>query len=468
MGGVTALSYDSTGRIVTVTLSGVGNAQALLLHLSGINPGNATADIPFNILWGDVNSDNIVNNLDLSIVQKTHTTLVNGASAFYDINADGAVNATDDSLVSDALGTGLGPQLETNLAIFQPPTASTENGGNLAPLAFDMDLLSRWESVQKVDPQWLYVNLGSVCAIHTVVLNWENAAGQNYNIDVSNDASNWNTVKQVTGNSTAGIHTYSGLNANGQYVRMYGFTRDGPYGYSLYDFQVLGLSGNPSANAPTINSAVSVTALTASPFTYQITATNNPTTYNATGLPAGVTLDHATGVISGTLGQSGVFTPTISATNASGTASASLTIDVQTSFLAYENFWFTNSELYDDSISGPLATPANDGITNLMKYALNLEPKVNGTVGLPATSITATGGQSYLTLTYTKVIAATDITYTPQVSGDMQGWASGVGATTTVSVTNNPDGRTQTVVERDLTPASGSAKRFMRLKVTRP
>jgi hypothetical protein len=50
VGHVDSISYDSTKKIVTVVLTGVGNSQALKLHLAGIHPGNGTADIPFNVL----------------------------------------------------------------------------------------------------------------------------------------------------------------------------------------------------------------------------------------------------------------------------------------------------------------------------------------------------------------------------------------------------------------------------------
>ncbi len=103
-----------------------------------------------------------------------------------------------------------------------------------------------------------------------------------------------------------------------------------------------------------------------------------------------------------------------------------------------------------------------------MKYALNMSPKVDSVVGLPVLSVTSTGGQNYLTLTYTQVISATDITYTVEASGDMQTWSSGSGATKTVSATNNADGKTQTVVVQDLTPVGSVGTRFMHLKVAKP
>jgi fibronectin type 3 domain-containing protein len=64
---------------------------------------------------------------------------------------------------------------------------------------------------------------------------------------------------------------------------------------------------------------------------YQITASNGPVSFNATGLPAGLNVDPVAGVISGVPIQGGVFPVTISATNAGGTGSATLVLTVTTS-----------------------------------------------------------------------------------------------------------------------------------------
>ena len=124
--------------------------------------------------------------------------------------------------------------------------------------------------------------------------------------------------------------------------------------------------------------------------------------------------------------------------------------------------------MQNPSVSGPSAAPAGDGISNLLKYAFGLDPKSDGVAGLPQVSTTRVGGQNYLTLTYTKVISATDITYTAEVSPDLTAWTSGANATVAVSTTNNADGQTQTVVVRDATATGTAAKRFIHLKVTTP
>jgi endonuclease/exonuclease/phosphatase family metal-dependent hydrolase len=141
---------------------------------------------------------------------------------------------------------------------------------------------------------------------------------------------------------------------------------------------------------------------------------------------------------------------------------------IATPYTTWEAQNFNAAQLANAAISGPTADPDGDGIPNLLEYALDLNPLQPSAAGLPTVGQIASGGNEYLTLTYTKVIAATDITYLQQVSGDLQTWYSGPSYTAIVSVTNNADGVTQTVVSQDLTPISSANQRFTRLEVTRP
>ena len=174
-------------------------------------------------------------------------------------------------------------------------------------------------------------------------------------------------------------------------------------------------------------------------------------------------------MISGTPTQTGTFSASMTATNAAGTSNpATLAVTVVTPYQAWASGYFTAAEMDNSAVSGPNATPANDGISNLLKYALGLNPKVNGVASLPTPGTTSTGGKNYLTLTYTRLVAATDLTYTVEVSGDLATWTSGASSTAVVSTVNNTDGKTQTVVVRDLTAQTGTARRFLHLKVTQP
>jgi len=220
---------------------------------------------------------------------------------------------------------------------------------------------------------------------------------------------------------------------------------------------------------PVVISALSARAIQGKAFSYQIAANNNPTGYGATGLPNGLGVDTATGLITGTATVTGTSSVTISASNEIGTGSAVLTIIVETPYAAWQNRMFTSVQLADSTICGDAAAPAGDEIPNLMKYALNLNPMTMAISGLPVLELMTDASQnSYLTLTYTQVIAATDIDYIVEVSDDLQIWNSGSGYTTVVSVNNNPDGVSQAVVVQDLIPINSTQKRFMRLKVTGP
>jgi hypothetical protein len=219
---------------------------------------------------------------------------------------------------------------------------------------------------------------------------------------------------------------------------------------------------------PVITSGTVATGTNGYSFTYQIAASNSPASYSATGLPAGLSVDGTTGLISGTATAIGASAATISAINTTGTGSATLLITIDASYAGWQEEWFNPGQLGNPSISGDTATPAGDGIPNLLKYALNLNPLGNGQSGLPAPSTMVIGGTTYLTLTYNQVIQATDLTYTPEVSGDLQDWNSGLGYVAPVSVTPNGDGVTERVVVQDLTPVSAGAPRFIRLQVTGP
>lgn len=84
----------------------------------------------------------------------------------------------------------------------------------------------------------------------------------------------------------------------------------------------------PPAAVPVITSSGTATAQAGSAFTYRILATNNPSSYGAVGLPAGLTVAASTGYITGTPAAPGQFTITLSAANGAGTGYKTLLLTV--------------------------------------------------------------------------------------------------------------------------------------------
>src|SRR5207245_6344926 len=69
------------------------------------------------------------------------------------------------------------------------------------------------------------------------------------------------------------------------------------------------------ANRPVINSSLAACGTVGIAFSYTITASNNPNSFSASPLPAGLTVNTSTGVISGTPTTAGTTNVIITASN---------------------------------------------------------------------------------------------------------------------------------------------------------
>jgi hypothetical protein len=78
-----------------------------------------------------------------------------------------------------------------------------------------------------------------------------------------------------------------------------------------------------------IGGNLSASATAGQQFVYQISASHKPTSYGASGLPSGLSIDTSSGIIYGVPSVSGNFPVQISATNSFGTGSANLALTVQ-------------------------------------------------------------------------------------------------------------------------------------------
>ena len=109
------------------------------------------------------------------------------------------------------------------------------------------------------------------------------------------------------------------------------------------------------------------------------------------------------------------------------------------------------------SILDPTGDPDGDGVSNLLEYALHLDPLVPDAAGLPQLSRSS----GNVSLTYTRANQATDLRYTVEQSSDLVNWSA---VTTQDRIVSNQ--RLTQVIEATV-PASGETL-FLRLRVTRP
>ena len=117
---------------------------------------------------------------------------------------------------------------------------------------------------------------------------------------------------------------------------------------------------------------------------------------------------------------------------------------------------FTAAERQQAAYTSPSGDPAGCGVTNLMRYALNLA--THGPVTVPTKLVPKTeGGVDYIALEFPRRSVAPGLTYTVQASSDLVTW-------TTVGSCGVEDGSLKTI--RDTTARSTLPRRFLRLQVS--
>lgn len=141
-------------------------------------------------------------------------------------------------------------------------TAANSAYGNAAPSkATDGDMSTRWESVHGVDNVDFTVDLGAELEINAVNIYWEAAYAKSFGLLVSSDGTDWTSVRHVADQAlpAGGLNnlfdfTSSQKKVTARYVRIACTRRSGIYGYSIYEFEVLGSTGTviPEAAYPVL------------------------------------------------------------------------------------------------------------------------------------------------------------------------------------------------------------------------
>jgi len=108
-------------------------------------------------------------------------------------------------------------------------------------MAYDDNIATRWESIQGIDPQWVYFDLGEEKYINQTIIDWEPAYSRRYKIDVSNDLAIWTTVASNTNALGLPDHwkqTNQFSYVKARYVRLYSFERATAFGVSFWEIDI--------------------------------------------------------------------------------------------------------------------------------------------------------------------------------------------------------------------------------------
>jgi beta-glucanase (GH16 family) len=226
---------------------------------------SGTTSTSTNLSWG-ASTDNVgVTGYDVlrngtsiaTVTGTSYTATGLGPSTTYSFAVrarDAAGNVSGNSnIVSVTTSSGGGGG--SNIALNKPATSSSNENASLGPAnAVDGNAATRWSSGFS-DPQWIRVDLGQTYAVNHVTLTWEAAYGRAYQIQVSDDGTNWTTIYSTT-TGDGGTDDLA-ISGSGRYIRMNGTQRATQYGYSLFEFAV---NGTPSGGSTLLSQGRPTTA----------------------------------------------------------------------------------------------------------------------------------------------------------------------------------------------------------------
>ncbi|MEM8899431.1 MAG: discoidin domain-containing protein [Bacteroidota bacterium] len=228
--------------------------------VGSVSASDADGDnLLFSILGGNIEETFSINPVTGEIVVNNAAQLDFESNPVFEL----VVSAEDDGLGSLSTSTTVQISLidenegvcsEENAALNQPATASASRSTRFLPEnAVDGNLSTSWSTVAR-DPQWLYTDLGSVQDICGVSVIWGSAYAYQYEIQVSNNASNWATIASDNRNRKTVIEL-TDLSVSGRYVRLLCKRRISRNGYIVRELEVHTVS-NPQNQAPKLDGAV--------------------------------------------------------------------------------------------------------------------------------------------------------------------------------------------------------------------
>jgi hypothetical protein len=117
-------------------------------------------------------------------------------------------------------------------------------------IAGPYNFTSAWMSAGSGE-EWVYVDLGAICTFDRVTLSWIRRAAEGA-IQVSNDASQWQTIQLLPASSGMTHDIHFAQPARGRYVRVLMTRPKEPGSYVLSEFEVFGRGGLVASPKPAL------------------------------------------------------------------------------------------------------------------------------------------------------------------------------------------------------------------------
>lgn len=323
----------ATGNRTTVSSGSVGTGTGLNQPLGmlggavgsiGTTPPSVTSTAAANItgttadLGGDVTSGGTASVTDRGVVWSVTAT-----------NATPTLGGTGVTTVAIGSGTGVFSQTVTGLpagTALSFRAYATNTGGTTygSVLTFTTAASNAAPTDLSLSNSSINQTAGVNATVGTLSTTDTDSVSFTYSL-VSGSGSTDNASFNIS-SSTLRANNAAALAAGTYAVRIQ--TDDGSGGTFAKSFTVTVID----TTAPVITSGTTASATYRTAFSgYTITASGGATSFGATGLPSGLSVNTSTGAITGTPTQSGTFTVSLSATDASSnTGTGSLTLTVAT------------------------------------------------------------------------------------------------------------------------------------------